>query len=59
MSLEIRLNDILVLDKRTVVGEGARFFVITRSQRSISNRDGTMKIQAFHKPNSKSGLNDN
>jgi hypothetical protein len=48
------------LDVRVLFGPGgACFFVITRIQRSISNRDGTMKIQAFHKPNSKAGINDN
>jgi hypothetical protein len=47
------------LDIRALFGgSGACFFVIRKSQNSISIREGTMKIQAFHKPNSKSGIND-
>jgi len=37
---------------------GAPFFVIKRIERNVTNRAGTMKIQAFHKPNSKAGMSD-
>jgi len=53
------LNNAVVLDMCAFFGGGgACFFVITISQKSISNREGTMKIQAFHKPNSKAGISD-
>jgi hypothetical protein len=55
--LEKRQNDSLVLDRRILVA-GARFSLNRQRERSISNREGTMKTQAFHKPNSNSGISD-
>jgi hypothetical protein len=55
--LEKRQNDSLVLDRRILVA-GARFSINRRREKSMRNKDGTMKIQAFHKPNSKSGISD-
>jgi hypothetical protein len=39
-------------------GAGARFSINQRRERSVSNREGSIKIQAFHKPNSNSGISD-
>jgi hypothetical protein len=55
--LEKRQNDSLGLDRRILVA-GAPFSLNSKRERSTSNREGTMKIQAFHKPNSKSGIRD-
>jgi hypothetical protein len=37
---------------------GARFSINQRREKSVSSREGTMIIQAFHKPNSKAGISD-
>jgi len=51
MSLEKMQNDILVLDRRTFLGLGARFSLANRRNMRVSSREGIVRIQAFHKPN--------
>jgi hypothetical protein len=45
--LDKRQNDILDLDRHTLFGLGARLSLNNLRERSISNSDGTIKIQAF------------
>jgi hypothetical protein len=37
---------------------GARFFMNQRREKSVSNREGSIKTQAFPKPNSNAGMRD-
>jgi hypothetical protein len=57
MNLEKRQNESLVLDRR-IFGAGAPFFINRQREKSINNREGNIKIQAFHKPNSNAGIRD-
>jgi hypothetical protein len=55
--LEKRQNDSLVLDRRILVA-GAPFSTNRRREKSMSSREGIIKIQAFHNPNAKAGIRD-